>query len=83
MVQSGMVIGSLLSGMRTALELYNLSQDIGEQTNLAAKEPKKSHDMREQLIAWRKEVGALMPTPNTKTTNNTETTKAKRKKQAK
>jgi arylsulfatase A-like enzyme len=66
-----------------ALELYNISQDLGEQTNLAAEKPKKAHDLHQQLIAWRKEVGALMPTPNTEATNNLETTKAKKKKQVK
>jgi arylsulfatase A-like enzyme len=66
-----------------ALELYNLSQDLGEQTNLASQQPKKANDMHRQLIAWRKEVGALMPTPNTETTKTTRATKPKKKKQAK
>ena len=47
-----------------ALELYNISQDSGEQNNLAAQQPKKTKALHEKLIAWRKEVGALMPTPN-------------------
>ena len=47
-----------------ALELYNISQDIGEQNNLAAQQPGKTKALHEKLIAWRKEVGALMPTPN-------------------
>ncbi len=47
------------------LELYNLAQDIGEKNNLAAQHPEKVQGLRIKLIAWRKEVGALMPTPIT------------------
>ncbi len=47
-----------------ALELYNLAQDIGEKNNLAAQHPGKVKELHEQLIAWRKEVGAIMPVPN-------------------
>ncbi len=47
-----------------ALELYNIPQDIGEMNNLATQQPEKTKALHEQLIAWRKEVGALMPTPN-------------------
>jgi arylsulfatase A-like enzyme len=47
-----------------ALELYNISQDIGEKNNLAAAQPDKAKELHAKLIAWRKEVGALMPTPN-------------------
>jgi arylsulfatase A-like enzyme len=46
------------------LELYNLSQDLSEKTNLAAQQPEQVKELHTQLIAWRKEVGALMPTPN-------------------
>ena len=46
------------------VELYNLTDDIGEQHNLAAKMPEKVHELRERLHAWRKEVGAQMPTRN-------------------
>ena len=59
-----------------SLELYNLAKDVSEQTNLAAQQPSKANDLHEKLIAWRKEVGALMPTPNTQ---NTEPTKPKKK----
>ena len=48
-----------------ALELYNIPQDVGEKHNLAAQQPEKVKELHEKLIAWRKEVGALMPTPNT------------------
>jgi arylsulfatase A-like enzyme len=49
-----------------ALELYNLAQDIGEKNNLAAQHPDKVKALHEKLIAWRKEVNAVMPTPNPK-----------------
>ena len=49
-----------------ALELYNISKDIGEKTNLVADQPDKAKELHAKLIAWRKEVGALMPTPNPK-----------------
>ena len=47
-----------------ALELYNIPQDIGEKNNLAAQHPDTVKDLHRKLIAWRQEVGALMPTPN-------------------
>jgi arylsulfatase A-like enzyme len=48
------------------VELYNLKEDIGEQHNLAAKLPAKVDELRNRLHAWRKEVGAQMPTKNPK-----------------
>jgi arylsulfatase A-like enzyme len=47
-----------------ALELYNIAQDLSEKTNLAAEQPDKVKELHAKLITWRKEVGALMPTPN-------------------
>jgi arylsulfatase A-like enzyme len=47
-----------------ALELYNIAQDLSEKTNLAVGQPDKVKELHAKLIAWRKEVGALMPTPN-------------------
>ncbi len=46
------------------LELYNLAKDIGEKNNLADKMPEKANELLRQLAAWRKSVGAKMPTPN-------------------
>jgi arylsulfatase A-like enzyme len=46
------------------VELYNIKDDIGEQRDLAASQPKRADDLRQRLHAWRKEVGAQMPTPN-------------------
>lgn len=47
-----------------SLELYNIPRDIGEKTNLAAAQPEKVKELHAKLIAWRKEVGAAMPTGN-------------------
>jgi arylsulfatase A-like enzyme len=48
------------------VELYNIRADIGEKNDLAKSEPKKAEELRARLHAWRKEVGAQMPTPNPK-----------------
>lgn len=47
-----------------ALELYNIPQDLSEKHDLAAEQPAQVKVLHAKLIAWRKEVGALMPTPN-------------------
>ena len=46
------------------VELYNLAQDIGEKTDLAAKEPERVKQLRAELHAWQKDVAAKLPTPN-------------------
>lgn len=46
------------------LELYNLKQDLGETRNLAESSPDQARRLHEKLIAWRKSVGAKMPTAN-------------------
>jgi len=46
------------------VELYNLREDIGEQHNLAVGMPAKADELRARLHAWRKEVGAQMPSRN-------------------
>jgi arylsulfatase A-like enzyme len=46
------------------LELYDLSQDIGETTNLAGSHPQVAADLLKRLDHWRQSVGAPMPTPN-------------------
>jgi arylsulfatase A len=46
------------------VELYNLRDDIGEQRDLAKTEPERAAALRNRLHAWRREVGAQMPTPN-------------------
>lgn len=47
------------------LELYHLSDDIGETKNLAAAEPEKAKSLHDRLVAWRAEVKAPMPKKNT------------------
>ncbi|MEK6236369.1 MAG: sulfatase [Planctomycetales bacterium] len=45
-------------------ELYDLSQDRGEHKDLAASRPEQAKSLRKRLLAWLKETGARMPTPN-------------------
>jgi arylsulfatase A len=45
-------------------ELYNLREDIGEKSDLAATMPGKAEALHAMLNAWRRSVGAQMPTPN-------------------
>jgi arylsulfatase A-like enzyme len=46
------------------VELFDVTRDIGEQTDLAAREPERVARLRDELHAWRKNVGAKLPTPN-------------------
>jgi len=46
------------------VELYNLASDIGEKTDLGISESRKRDELRADLAAWRKRVGAQMPTLN-------------------
>lgn len=46
------------------LELYNLAKDLGQKNDLATAEPERVKSLHNELIAWRKEVNAPMPTPN-------------------
>jgi arylsulfatase A len=55
-------------------ELYNLADDLGETTNLAAQQPERAAQLRADLHAWRDEVDAQMPTPNPKYDPAKETT---------
>jgi arylsulfatase A-like enzyme len=47
-------------------ELYNLREDPSETTDLAQRHPEKVKKLAAKLAAWRKDVGAIMPTPNPK-----------------
>jgi uncharacterized sulfatase len=47
-----------------SLELYNLKENIGETENLAAAKPQLAGELQRKLAAWRKRVGARMPTKN-------------------
>ena len=42
------------------VQLFNLKGDIGEQDDLASREPERAAAMHAKLKAWRKEVGARM-----------------------
>jgi arylsulfatase A-like enzyme len=44
------------------LELYNLRDDTGEEHDLAPRDPARAEALRARLAAWRKSVGAVMPT---------------------
>ncbi|PQO38187.1 sulfatase [Blastopirellula marina] len=44
------------------LELFNLSDDIGEQHNVADQHPELVEKLHAKLEAWRKETGAKLPT---------------------
>jgi arylsulfatase A-like enzyme len=43
------------------VELYDLKNDIGEKTDLAAKEPARRDNLHAKLKDWRTAVGAKMP----------------------
>jgi arylsulfatase A-like enzyme len=47
-------------------ELYNLREDIGERRNLVRSNAAKASELRRDLAAWRKSVGAQMPIPDPK-----------------
>ena len=47
-----------------SIELYDLSEDPGERTNLADHRPEVAGRLRKALTAWRLEVDAAMPTAN-------------------
>ena len=47
-----------------ALELYHLSDDLGEQDNLASRKGDLAKRLQQKLHAWRTAVGAQMPKPN-------------------
>lgn len=47
-----------------AAELYHLGSDLGEQVDLATREPARVRELRAALAAWRRDVGARLPQPN-------------------
>ncbi len=47
-----------------ALELFNLRADPGETHDLASANPAKVKELHAKLLAFRRDVNALMPTPN-------------------
>ena len=54
----------LIEWYEGSVELYNLTNDLGETNNLAAKNPAKLKELQAKLAAWRKEVSAILPTAN-------------------
>jgi len=46
------------------VELYNLKDDLGETTDLAAQLPERAGELRRRLHDWRQQVGAALPSPN-------------------
>lgn len=46
------------------VELYDLSNDIGETNNLAAVQPAKTEELRAKLRTWQTTMNARMPVPN-------------------
>jgi arylsulfatase A-like enzyme len=46
-----------------SVELFNLSADPSEKTDLAAQQPDRARDLRDRLDAWRKGTEANMPRP--------------------
>ncbi len=47
-----------------SIRLYDLASDLGERTDLSNSMPEKARALKAELDAWRKSVGAQMPTPN-------------------
>jgi arylsulfatase A-like enzyme len=47
-----------------SVELYDLSKDIGEKTNLVDEMPEKTKQLKEMLHNWRNQINAKMPLPN-------------------
>ena len=54
----------LIEWYEGGVELYNLASDLAEKHNLAAENPAKLKELQARLAAWRKEVGAILPTAN-------------------
>ncbi len=46
------------------LELYNLREDIGEESNLAEQMPERTAKLHKMLVDWRESVEAVLPTVN-------------------
>ncbi len=46
------------------VELYQISNDIGESKNLASEKKGRVADLKQKLKAWRQDVNARMPIPN-------------------
>jgi arylsulfatase A-like enzyme len=47
------------------LELYDLKADLSERRNLAEEMPEKARELHARMVAWREQIRAPMPGPNT------------------
>ena len=65
-----------------ALELYNLTGDRAEQSNMAGTSPDKARELQAKLAAWRQQIHARMPAPNPDYDPNAPQPGRKRKAQA-
>ena len=63
------------------IELYNLADDLSETQNLASAETAKLDELRRELDAWRKDVGAEMMKPNPDYDPAVKPTKKKKRKE--
>lgn len=64
------------------LELYNLRDDLSETNNLSTNLPDKTKELHDKLIAWRKEIGAPIPTKNPDQNQSSIANPKKKKKKA-
>jgi hypothetical protein len=62
-------------------EPYNLKDDVGKRHNLAADKPETVSELRSKLVAWRQDLKAPTPTPNTEQGKAAPGGKKKKKKQ--
>lgn len=46
------------------VEMYNLRDDPGESRDRASDDPARARALRGKLLAWRKEIGARLPSKN-------------------
>ena len=65
-----------------AVELYNLREDIGEHTNLAATQAAKRDELLADVLAWIERVHAPVPTQLNPAYDPTKPIKIKKKKSA-
>ena len=61
------------------IELYNLTEDVGEKNNLASQMPDLKKELHDKLNAWRNDIKAPMPSKNIKGANTPELPKKKKK----
>ena len=60
------------------LQLFDLLEDVGEQTNIADAKPKVTAELVELLKSWRESVDAKMPFPKTSTSKPARSSRVKK-----